>query len=175
MKTVCVFAGARGGSRFERTAFSVGVELVKAGATVVFGGGKNGLMGALADGVHSAGSRAVGIMPKRISDMGLEHPRADTIITSGMNDRKKKFWEECDSYLCLPGGVGTLDELFEIWSLVKLKYHNKPVAILNAEGFFNPLIEQIGSMDQEGFLSVDRTDQVKFFATIPAAVSWVTE
>lgn len=172
-KTVCVFAGARGGERFDEYAYGLGVALSEANAVVVFGGGKNGLMGSLANGVHAAGRKALGIMPQKIADMGLEHPRADTIVTTGMNDRKKYFWEQCDSYIALPGGIGTLDELFEAWALGKLKYHDKRISVLNLGGYYDPIKVMIQSMDFDGFCSVERHHNIEFHTAIDESVRYV--
>lgn len=146
--------------------------------TLVFGGGRIGLMGVLADAVLAGGGKIVGVIPDFLKDKELAHQSAtEMLVTPDMHTRKKAMFERSDAFCILPGGVGTLDEMFEIVTWRQLHLHNKPIVILNTAGYWSPLLTLIDSMIGEGFAHkghealvtvVDRPEDV-----LPAAAAEV--
>lgn len=128
-----------------------GTALARAGATIYYGGGAAGLMGALADAALAGGARVIGVRPKLISGIENDHPGvSEMIVTETMHQRKQIFFDRCQAFLALPGAVGTLDELIETITWKRLGLHNRQICILNVEGFFDPLLQQFRRMvDQE--------------------------
>lgn len=143
MKRVCVFCGASKGLHpaFHATATDLGTAIVKAGLELVFGGGRVGLMGAVADAVLAAGGKAIGVIPRSLVEHELAHKGTELRIVQTMHERKALMAELSDGFIALPGGVGTLDEFFEIWTWAQLGIHRKPCALLNVNGYFDLLIE----------------------------------
>jgi uncharacterized protein (TIGR00730 family) len=120
---------------------------------LVYGGGNKGIMGVLANACLENGGKVLGIIPKLLLEWEAQHDGlTELIITEDMHDRKKLLYEKGDAAMVLPGGIGTLDELFEMLTWNNLKIHNKKVFILNVDGFYNALIQLLDSMDKEGFL-----------------------
>src|SRR5438105_3476653 len=155
MKRVCVFCGSRTGKRPEHAeqARRLGTALVERGLGIVFGAGHVGLMGVLADTVLAAGGEAVGVIPQGLVDRELAHGRLTELrVVASMHDRKALMANLADGFLALPGGYGTLDELFEILTWSQLGIHAKPVGMLNVGGFFDPLLAWIDRAVEEGFL-----------------------
>lgn len=155
MKAVCVFCGSSAGQspRYVEVARAVGRALADAGIAVVYGGGKVGLMGAVADGALEAGGQVVGIIPKALMTKELAHKGvSELIVVETMHERKALMHARSDGFLTLPGGAGTLEELFEVWTWAQLGYHQKPCAILDVEGFYAPLLAHIDQMVSQGFL-----------------------
>jgi uncharacterized protein (TIGR00730 family) len=143
---------------------------------VVYGGSGKGVMGALIRGVESvAGGQSLGVLPEKIAALGFHRHDALIEFVEGMTERKRKFWD-CDAFLCLPGGVGTMDELFEIWTLQKLKYEpRKPIVVFNWRGFYDPLRELLYNMESGGTMPMDRVDMVRFADQPSTAVSWLDQ
>ena len=174
-RTVCVFAGARGPSELHETIKEVGTELASQGCEVLYGGSAKGIMGALARGVAEAGSKAIGVLPERIAALKHHSDLTETVVVKDMPSRKEIFWQS-DAYLCLPGGLGTMDELFEIWALTKLGYSHssKPIVVLNLDGYYDYLIHFLERMVTDGYLTRERRDMVKFVTDPLEAVSLVS-
>jgi uncharacterized protein (TIGR00730 family) len=155
---------------YRDAAFELGRLLAKAGATVVFGGGGIGSMGSLADGVHAAGGRLVGVMPHFMRELESAHRHRESIVwTKDMAERKALLRDGSDALVALPGGVGTFEELLEALTLKRLGLYDKPIIIVNQGGYYDPLIAQIRRAVDERFMDerhlamftvVDRVDAV---------------
>ena len=134
-------------------AYKLGCEIAKKGHKLVFGGGDTGMMGACARGVHDNGGESLGIAPEWINDFEpLCENCSEFIYVDTMDERKKKFEENSDAFIISPGGIGTLDEFFEIVTLKKLKRIDSEIIIFNIAGFYDKMIEMIDEMDERGFL-----------------------
>lgn len=140
---------------------AVGVALAKRGHTLVWGGGRAGIMGTLAEGARSAGGRTIGVIPQMLVDRENADTRADElVVTDGMAARKNVLIARAEAFLVLPGGLGTLDELFEVWTTATLGLHAKPIILLDADGFFAGLVSWIGGLVERGFVGSDSLDLV---------------
>ena len=134
-------------------AYRLGCEIAKKGHKLVFGGGDTGMMGACARGVHDNGGESLGIAPEWINDFEpLCENCSEFIYVNTMDERKKKFEENSDAFIISPGGIGTLDEFFEIITLKKLRQTDCEIIIFNIEGFYDKMIEMIDEMGEKGFL-----------------------
>ncbi|MCY7349253.1 MAG: TIGR00730 family Rossman fold protein [Cytophagaceae bacterium] len=156
MKKLCVFCGSSVGYReiFRETATELGRAMVSRGIDLVYGGGHVGLMGVLADAVLAQGGQVVGVIPQFLKDWEVAHSGVtELIVSQTMHERKARMAGLADGFIALPGGYGTLDELFEILTWKQLRLHAKPVGILNADGFFSPLLQMLDSMVAEGFVN----------------------
>ena len=153
--SVGVFCGSASGTSkgYTDAATTAGKGLAEAGLTIVYGGGSVGLMGAAADGSLNAGGAVIGVMLQSLIDREIAHRGlTDFIVVDNMHQRKTKMADLSDAFLVLPGGAGTLEEFLEQWAWAQLAYHKKPIALLNTEGFFDPLLFMIDHMIQSGFL-----------------------
>lgn len=134
-------------------AYALGCEIAKRGHKLVFGGGDTGIMGACAKGVEDNDGKTLGISPEWIGDFEPLHSRcSEFIYVDTMDERKRKFLENSDAFIIAPGGIGTMDEFFEIITLKKLKQHDKPIIIFNINHFYDTMIKMIDEMDEKGFL-----------------------
>ena len=155
IQAVCVYCGSSAGARpaYLEQARQFGTLLAQAGLTLVYGGGKLGLMGAVADAALEAGGRVIGVIPKLLLDREVGHRGLhDLHIVDDMHQRKKMMADLSDAFVTLPGGAGTLEELFEIYTWAQLGYHAKPLALLNTENYFAPLLSTLQHAVTEGFL-----------------------
>ncbi|WP_329104261.1 TIGR00730 family Rossman fold protein [Micromonospora sp. NBC_01699] len=144
MAAICVFCASSRtlDQRWLDLATETGVELARRGHTLVSGGGCVGMMGALADGARAAGGHTLGIIPQALVDLEVADRNADElVITDGMASRKIAMIDKSDAFLTLPGGLGTLDELFEVWTMATLAMHHKPVVLLDQDGFYTGLLD----------------------------------
>lgn len=156
MRSVCVFCGASSGHdpAYALAARRFGEVLAQRGIELVWGAGNVGLMGVLADAVLSHGGRAVGVIPDFMVERELAHTAASEIlIVDSMHARKAAMAERADAFVALPGGFGTLDELFEILTWAQLHIHRKPIGLLNVQGFFDPLLAMVQHMSTAGFIT----------------------
>ncbi|MCX9157226.1 TIGR00730 family Rossman fold protein [Niveibacterium sp. 24ML] len=161
MKSICVFCGARHGERvaYRHATEGLGKLLADEGIELVWGGGHVGLMGVVADAVLKAGGRAFGVIPDFMAERELEHPGATEMrVVDSMHTRKAAMAERAEGFIALPGGYGTLDELFEILTWGQLHIHRKPIGLLNVEGFYEPLIAMVRHMVAEGFVKSENLD-----------------
>ena len=134
-------------------AYELGCRMAQKGHTLVFGGGDTGMMGACAKGVHDNNGLSIGIAPPWIGQFEpLCEDCSEFIYVDTMDERKNKFLENSDAFIISPGGIGTLDEFFEIITLKKLKRHDKPIIVFNIDDFFNKMFEMIDEMGEKGFL-----------------------
>ena len=154
--SVCVYCGSRPGlnPEFTTAAEQVGRWIGQHGGQLVYGGGHGGLMGLMADAALAAGARVVGIIPKALVEKEWAHKGCTELhIVNTMHERKHMMAERADAFLALPGGIGTFEELFEVWTWRQLGYHDKPIGLLNIEGYYNPLLEFLVTSVEQQFLS----------------------
>ncbi len=155
MKRVCVFCGSASGSRplYAETARQFGTRLASRGLDLVYGGGHVGMMGILADGILAAGGHVIGVIPRGMVEKELAHESVTQLhVVETMHERKALMAELSDAFVALPGGTGTLDELFEILTWRQLRYHNKPIGMLNVAGYYDSLLAWIDTAFAEGFI-----------------------
>jgi uncharacterized protein (TIGR00730 family) len=163
MKRLAVYCGASMGANplFAETARALGEAMAARGIGLVYGGGRLGLMGVVADAVMAAGGEAHGVIPQALIDLEVAHTGLTELhIVASMDARKAKMTELTDAFVAIPGGIGTLDELFEAWSLNALGYHAKPFALLNVAGFWDSMITFLDEVTVSGFMSPARRGQL---------------
>lgn len=154
MKSICVFCGSNPGHRPEylEVARATGRSIARRQLTLVYGGGRVGLMGALADAALAAGGRVVGVIPQLLLDREAGHAGLTELhVVTTLSQRKSMMAELSDGFLALPGGIGTLDELFEAWTWTQLELHRKPCGLLNQAGYYDALVTFLDNMVAEGF------------------------
>jgi uncharacterized protein (TIGR00730 family) len=155
MRRVCVYAGSNPGSHpaYTEAARALAVELAERGIGLVYGGGKVGLMGVIADTVLAAGGEAIGVMPQALIDREIGHPRLTELkVVGSMHERKAQMAELADAFIALPGGIGTLEELIEVYTWSQLGIHDKACGVLNVRGYYDGLATFLDHAVQEGFL-----------------------
>lgn len=154
INSVAVFCGSRLGVRpeFAAAAHQLGLDLGSAGIRLVYGGGRNGMMGVLADAVLEAGGTVLGVIPHFLMKTELAHPGVtEMTVVDSMHDRKRRMAEAADAFVALPGGIGTMDETIEIISWRQLRLHDKPILICDIAGSAAPLANAVESMIAQGF------------------------
>lgn len=155
MKRITVFCGSSSGTEmgYKTQAWSVGQMLALNNIELVYGGAKIGLMGAVADGALSNGGKVTGVLPVFLKSKEIAHEQlTELILVDTMHERKTKMNDLCDGIIALPGGYGTLEELFEILTWAQLGLHKKPIGILNVNGFYDALVNLVQTMVDKGFL-----------------------
>ena len=154
--SICVYCGSRTGDDpgFAAVAKQVGSWIGQRGGQLVYGGGRNGLMGMVADATLAAGGRVIGVIPKALVDKEQAHHGCSELhIVDSMHERKRIMAEHADAFLALPGGIGTFEEFFEVWTWRQLGYHNKPIGLLNVNGYYDSLLAFLQSSVHAGFMS----------------------
>ena len=154
--SLCVYCGSRTGNspEFADLARQVGRWIGEHGGQLVYGGGRSGLMGILADAALEAGARVIGVIPKALVEKEYAHTGCTELhIVETMHERKRIMAEHADAFLALPGGIGTLEEFFEVWTWRQLGYHDKPVGLLNLNGFYDGLLGFLQSAVGSGFMN----------------------
>jgi hypothetical protein len=154
-QSMAVFCGSKTGSNplFTSHAEELGCMLAQHNITLIYGGGNKGLMGSVANAVMKENGKVIGIIPQVLTEWEHHHEGiTELIVVETMHVRKRMLYEKCDAAIVLPGGYGTLDELFEMLTWNQLSIHNKPIYILNSGGFYNGLLQHISKMMEEGFL-----------------------
>lgn len=155
-RRVCVFCGSRNGRRpqYLAAATQLGGALARRGHELVYGGGRVGLMGALADAALAEGGRVIGVIPERLSVPELAHDALTELhVVETMHQRKQRMHDLCDTFVALPGGIGTFEELFEMATWQQLGYHRKPVLVLDLCDYYAALLALLTHAESEGFLS----------------------
>ena len=154
--SLCVYCGSRPGKleSFTQTAKAVGEWIGQHKGQLVYGGGNNGLMGIVAASTQQAGGRVVGIIPHALAEMELARDDCDEFyLVDNMHQRKHMMAERADAFLALPGGIGTFEEFFEVWTWRQLGYHNKPIGLLNVDGYYDGLLTFMRTTVNDGFVS----------------------
>jgi uncharacterized protein (TIGR00730 family) len=155
MKKICVFAGASAGNKpsYAEAAHDLGALIASHGLGLVYGGGRRGLMGRVADGAIESGGTVIGIIPKFLDRVEIGHAGVTKLhVIDTMHQRKEMMYAESDAFIILPGGLGTLDETMEITTWRQLDLHKKPVIILNIDGYWDSLLAMLDSVVAEGFM-----------------------
>ena len=175
---LAVYCGSSAGTdpAFAEAARATAAAMVREKIQLVYGGGRLGLMGMIADSVLEMGGFVYGVIPQALVDIEVAHPSVTELhVVETMHERKAKMTELADAFLALPGGIGTLDEFFDAWSWNALGYHKKPFCLLNVEGFWDGLIEFIDHATAKGFLSTRRRSQLLVAATPDEALELLDE
>lgn len=154
IRSVCVYCGSSGtvDERYKRAAHTLGASLGAAGLDLVYGGGRVGLMGIVADAALAAGGAVIGIIPEHIQALEVDHTGLTELhVVDSMHTRKAMMVARSDAFVVLPGGLGTLDEAFEIITWRQLRLHDKPIVIVNEHGYWTPLLELLRHVRETGF------------------------
>lgn len=154
MKAICVFCGSSYGRsmKYKEAAKALGTFLAQSGMTLIYGGGMRGLMGEVAEAALRHQGRVVGIIPQFLEAREVAHDRlSELVVVDTMHTRKAKMYEAADGFIALPGGYGTYEELFEVLSWSRVGLHQKPIGLLNVEGFFDPLLHLLRHTVDNGF------------------------
>ncbi|KJK09091.1 MULTISPECIES: TIGR00730 family Rossman fold protein [Pseudomonas] len=155
VRSVCVFCGASAGVNpaYREAAIALGQTIAQRGLTLVYGGGAVGLMGIVADAAMAAGGEVIGIIPEALKNAEVGHTGLTRLeVVDGMHARKARMAELSDAFVALPGGLGTLEELFEVWTWGQLGYHAKPLGLLDVNGFYSKLGSFLDHVVEEGFV-----------------------
>jgi hypothetical protein len=162
--SLCVYCGSRPGHlpAYEACAQAVGQWIGRHHGQLVYGGGNSGLMGMVAAATQQAGGRVVGIIPHALADKELARKDCDEFhLVDTMHQRKQMMAEHADAFLALPGGIGTFEEFFEVWTWRQLGYHNKPIGLLNVDGYYDGLLAFMRSTVGQGFVSDWQMDLIQ--------------
>lgn len=163
MQALCIFCGSGRGARpvYAEAARATGAAIAGAGLELIYGGGHVGLMGAVADAALAAGGRVTGVMPRHLVEREIAHQGLSRLdVVDSMHARKARMAALADGFIALPGGAGTLEELFEQWTWGQLGTHAKPCALLNVAGYYDALLAQARHMVNEGFMRKDYLDML---------------
>lgn len=162
MTRICVYCGSSSGNAlYLDAATRLGETLARSGIAVVYGGAAIGLMGRIADSALQAGGEVHGVMPRNLADREIAHTGLTALhLTSSMHERKALMAELSDGFIAMPGGLGTLEELFEMWTWSQLGLHAKPVALFNANGYFDHLLKFLDHAASEGFIKQPHRDML---------------
>lgn len=169
INTLCVYCGSSENvdRKYRAAAERLGALMAKHGVRLVFGGGGVGLMGSVADAVLAGGGEAIGIMPDFLLDIEVGHRGVKQMITvDSMHARKQKMFDMADAFVILPGGFGTLDETLEILTWKQLRRHDKPILIVNVDGYWNPFLNLLDAIIEKGFARQKDTDLYTVVCTV---------
>jgi hypothetical protein len=158
---LCIYCGSSPGARasYAEAATTCGLALAQRGIALVYGGGNVGMMGMLADAVLDAAGQVIGVIPHHLADKELAHPRATTMHrVASMHERKQLMADLSDGFIAMPGGIGTLEELFETMTWLQLGLHRKPIGLLNVDGFFDAMLSFLDHMVEQRFLKAEHRD-----------------
>jgi uncharacterized protein (TIGR00730 family) len=157
--TLCVYCGSRHGEReaYGAAARALGAAIGARGWQLVYGGGRVGLMGTVADATLAAGGRVIGVIPESLVQREVQHLGLSELhVVPDMHVRKRMMAERAHAFIALPGGIGTLEELYEVWTWRQLGYHRKPIGLLNTEGYYDALLQFMSHAVSEGFLTPEQ-------------------
>lgn len=177
MAHICVFCGSRSGDsrQFADAAETLGSLIADYGHTLVYGGGSTGIMGVVADAVLAKNGKIIGVIPQHLARPELMHSGvADMRITVDMHERKALMHSLADVYIALPGGYGTLEELFEAVTWAQLELHTREIKVLNIGNLFNGLVDMLARMTQAGFLSAGCSRHLQVFSTVDEMSQWIS-
>lgn len=176
--SIAVYCGSRLGAEahFAALAQQVGQWIGEHGGQLVYGGGNAGLMGLVAQSTQAHGGRVVGVIPDALVSKELANHACDELhVVRNMHERKALMAQRADAFLAIPGGIGTFEELFEVWTWRQLGYHDKPIGILNAEGYYDRLLAFLQDTQTAGFVSAWQMDLVNIGQDAPALLSALRE
>lgn len=159
--SACVYCGSRHGRRpsFAEAARRLGEAIGRRGWQLIYGGGHVGLMGEVADATLAAGGTAIGVITEALMQREVGHRGlTELIVVSTMHQRKQAMAERADLFIAMPGGIGTMEELFEVWTWHQLGYHDQPIGLLNVEGYYDPFLRLCEQMVDEQFLSAPQRE-----------------
>jgi len=162
--SICVYCGSRPGTEpaFAEAARQVGLWIAQNKGQLVYGGGHNGLMGMMADACLQAGGRVVGVIPKALVEKEWAHSGCSELhVVENMHERKRLMAERADAFLAMPGGIGTFEEFFEVWTWRQLGYHDKPVGLLNIQGYYDNLLAFLSTSVQQGFMNAEQMQLIR--------------
>ncbi len=162
--SICVYCGSKPGAdpMYAAVAREVGRWIGSHGGQLVYGGGRNGLMGMIADSTSAAGGRVVGVIPSALVEREWAHQGCDELhVVETMHERKRMMMARADAFLALPGGIGTFEELFEVWAWRQLGYHDKPIGILSSRGYYERMMAFMQEVVREGFMGDWQMDLVQ--------------
>jgi uncharacterized protein (TIGR00730 family) len=162
--SICVYCGSRPGTEpaFAEAARQVGLWIAQNKGQLVYGGGHNGLMGMMADACLQAGGRVVGVIPKALVEKEWAHSGCSELhVVENMHERKSLMAERADAFLAMPGGIGTFEEFFEVWTWRQLGYHDKPVGLLNIKGYYDNLLAFLSTSVQQGFMNAEQMQLIR--------------
>jgi len=174
IRRLCVYCGSSGAvhQQYREAASELGTRLAAAGIGVVYGGGRVGLMGILADAALAAGGEVIGIIPARLRDAELAHSGAtELVVVESMHERKRMMAEKADAFAILPGGIGTLDEMFETVSWKQLGLHSKPILLADIGGYWAPLRALLDGIVEKGFARPETRELLQVVPTIAALMA----
>jgi uncharacterized protein (TIGR00730 family) len=175
--SLCVYCGSSSGKHPEYTeqARAFGAEMATRDITLVYGGGKVGLMGVIADAVLAGGGKVIGVIPRQLVDREVAHAGLTELqVVDTMHQRKTRMFELSDAFVALPGGFGTLDEMFEMLTWSQLGLHNYPCAFLDVRGYYAPLRSMMDHMVGEGFVRAEQRENLWFGAHIGQLFDWMS-
>ncbi len=178
MAAICVYAASSSiiDGWYLDLAAAVGTELARRGHSLVSGGARVSMMGKVAAAARAGGARTVGVMPRQVFDVEIADRDSDELVeVYSMRDRKAEMERRADAFLALPGGIGTLEELFEVWSAGALGMHAKPVAVLDPDGFYAPLWDWVGTLSRRGFVRPAAWELLIRVDGVPAAFDALEE
>ncbi len=175
--SLCVYCGSSTGGHadYSELAREFGTEMARRNITLVYGGGKVGLMGVLADAVLAGGGKVIGVIPRQLVALEVAHPGITELqVVDTMHQRKTRMYELADAFVALPGGFGTMDEMFEMLTWAQLGLHRYPCAFLQTRGYYQQLQSMLDHMADERFVTRGQRASVWFGQSIPALFEWMT-
>ena len=167
--SLCVYCGSKPGTdpAFTQAAIQVGTWIGQHAGQLVYGGGRNGLMGIVADATLAAGGRVIGVIPRALVEKEWAHTGCSELhIVETMHERKQMMAEKADAFVALPGGIGTFEEFFEVWTWRQLGYHNKPIGLLNIADYYKPMLNFLDSVVQKEFMGEWQMDLIQAHANL---------
>ena len=162
--SVCVYCGSKPGTdpAFTQAAIQVGTWIGQHGGQLVYGGGRNGLMGIVAEATMAAGGRVIGVIPRALVEKEWAHTGCTELhVVETMHERKQMMAEKADAFVALPGGIGTFEEFYEVWTWRQLGYHNKPIGLLNVNHYYEPMLSFLKSVVQKEFMGEWQMDLIQ--------------
>ncbi|WP_242107741.1 TIGR00730 family Rossman fold protein [Luteimonas aquatica] len=178
MRAICVYCGSNAGNKpvYAERAMALGQRIAMEKLALVYGGGNVGLMGIVADAVLEAGGEAIGVIPEQLVNWEVAHRGLSRLeIVGSMHERKARMFDLADAFVALPGGFGTLDEMFEMLTWRQLGLGQKPCAFLDVDGFYAPLMSMIDRMVEERFLHPDQRSDLWHGADLDALFAWMRD
>ena len=162
--SLCVYCGSKPGTdpAFTQAAVQVGIWIGQHGGQLVYGGGRNGWMGIVANATMAAGGRVIGVIPRALVEKEWAHSECTELhVVETMHERKQMMAEKADAFVALPGGIGTFEEFYEVWTWRQLGYHNKPIGLLNVNGYYEPMLDFLNGVVQHEFMGEWQMDLIQ--------------